>query len=121
MADINKYIGSEGSADPEIQARLAVLDEWNETIAASLAAKENIELTMEHWEVVRFLRNHYLERGETRHARKLSEALDREFAEKGGRKYLYDLFPKGPVSQGCRIAGIPVPPDSTDPSFGSVQ
>ena len=47
--------------------------------------------------------------------------LEEEFAEQGGRKYLYRLFPGGPVSQGSRIARLPLPAYSSDRSCGSVE
>ena len=50
----------------------------------------------------------------------LVDALDEKFHSKGGMKYLYRLFPSGPVAQGCRIAGIEPPSGSIDNSFGSV-
>ena len=44
--------------------------------------------------------------------------LDEHYAEQGGRKYLRRLFPQGPVAQGMRIAGLPVPPHTEDEGFG---
>lgn len=120
MSDITKFIGG----DPEkmeMEEHLSELDEWNEDIGRTLANEEGIQMTDPHWEVVHFLRHHYLENGRTERARDLSQLLDDRFDEQGGRKYLYGLFPNGPVRQASRIAGLPVPSDSTDPSFGSVQ
>jgi len=45
--------------------------------------------------------------------------LDIEYAEQGGRKYLRRLFPEGPVAQGMRIAGLPVPPHTENEGFGT--
>jgi tRNA 2-thiouridine synthesizing protein E len=45
--------------------------------------------------------------------------LDSEFADRGGRKYLRQLFPEGPVAQGMRIAGLSVPPYTEDEGFGT--
>jgi tRNA 2-thiouridine synthesizing protein E len=53
--------------------------------------------------------------------RELHDALDEKFHPQGGMKYLYKLFPGGPVAQGCRLAGIDVPAGAVDKSFGSVQ
>ncbi|MGK7245443.1 TusE/DsrC/DsvC family sulfur relay protein [Buttiauxella agrestis] len=35
--------------------------EWSEPLAEAIAAKEGITLAVEHWEVVRFVREFYLE------------------------------------------------------------
>ena len=120
MADINKFIGDEATTYSAKQEFASDLDEWSEQIAENIARKEGIEMTEAHWKVVRFLRNHYSEHGATS-ARRLTDLLDDEFAGLGGRKYLYEIFPNGPVTQASRIAGLPVPKDSTDPSFGSVR
>lgn len=59
------------------------------------------------------------EDGEIRR-RALHDALEEKFHHKGGLKYLYTLFPRGPVAQGCRLAGLKPPSGSFDPSYGSV-
>ena len=100
---------------------LEELDPWSEKIATDLAAEEGITLTPAHWEVIESLRNHYLEYGPDASGRSLLTCLKTEFFDHGGKKYLYDLFPRGPVNQACRIAGIPLPPHSSSDSFGSVM
>lgn len=92
---------------------------WDDAVARKLASEEHIELTEEHLEVLGYLRRTYRKHGRIRHARSLTEALDTQFAHKGGIKYLYTLFPNGPVTQGCKLAGIPAPSDSTNASFGN--
>lgn len=103
------------------QGRLAALPEWSESIARKLAAEEGIELDDEHWEVIKLLRDHYRVHGNDRHGPQLLRALEEPFGARGGRKRLFQLFPRGPISQGCKIAGLPLPLSSSDPSFGSVE
>lgn len=98
--------------DPDYQS-------WNKETAISIAKQQGLELTPAHWEMIDYLRKHYKDFGPTKHARTLTQVLDVKFAAKGGLKYLYTLFPNGPVNQGCKIAGIPSPRNSTEPSFGS--
>ena len=119
MADIMKFIVNKDAADKDIEANLMDLDEGNESIGLLLAQKEGLEMTEAHWEAVHFLRRYYMEHGETSNARTLTEVLEKEYFDKSGRKYLYCLFPKGPITQASRIAGLPVPHHSVDPSFGS--
>lgn len=92
---------------------------WTEDRAKKIAAELGVELTDAHWKVIKFLRLHFENTGSLRHARELTEVIDERFADEGGSRYLYQLFPNGPVSQGCRIAGVPVPHDARDSSFGS--
>lgn len=100
---------------------LEALGSWSKEIANDLAAKEDITLSPAHWEVIEALRNHYQEYGPDANARSLLHCMEIEFADRGGKNYLYDLFPRGPVNQACHIAGLPLPPHSTDPAFGSVM
>lgn len=119
MPDIMKFIVNEGAVDKDPAANLMELGDWSEDIARRTARELKLELTAGHWEVIHFLRDFYREHGQALHARTVLQALEERFAEKGGRKYLYQLFPGGAVTQGSRIAGLPVPRDSVDPSFGT--
>jgi len=95
------------------------IESWDPAMASELAKAENIQLTDEHLEVLGYLRRTYKKHGQIKNVRTLTQAMDTQFANKGGRKYLYTLFPEGPVSQGCKIAGIPAPTDSRNHSFGT--
>lgn len=54
-------------------------------------------------------------------ARDLTMALEEQFEEQGGKRHLYELFPGGPIHQGCKLLGIEEPAGSLDLSFGSVH
>ena len=78
--------------------------QWNEQIAAEIAAAEGIDdLTDRHWMVVNFMRNRYLEDGSAPSIRTLGKASGVPIKE------LYELFPKWPAKKAARIAGIPKP------------
>lgn len=95
-------------------------EEWTKATAENTARAEGIELGADHWALVSALQE-YFAKNETPHIRTLRDALEEKFHSKGGTKYLYQLFPGGPIAQGCRVAGLHPPPGSTDESFGSVQ
>jgi len=101
--------------------RMRVLDDLGEAHVRDMAVKEGIDLTNEHLGVIECLRDYFLEFGEAEKGRDIEEMLDEVFAGHGGRKYLWNLFPGGPVTQGMRIAGLPVPPHSGDKGFGTVR
>ena len=94
---------------------------WSPEVATQLARDEGIELGEEHWEELGALQEYYARHESDRiHVRELSDALDERFHDRGGIKYLYTLFPKGPIAQGCRIAGLEMPAGAVDKGFGSV-
>lgn len=121
MLDINKLVSAESLAPCDADAYLNDLDNWNEEQARALAAREGINLTESHLDVICYLRDQYAECGPPANARALLKTLESAYRDQGGRKYLYQLFPRGPVTQGCLLAGLPTPPGNTDPSFGSVH
>jgi tRNA 2-thiouridine synthesizing protein E len=92
---------------------------WNRARSETLATNEGFELTDQHWQVISYLREQYLEHGLPRFARTAARALNKQFAAQGGSKYLHDLFPGGPVTQGSRLANLRTPANATDVSFGT--
>jgi tRNA 2-thiouridine synthesizing protein E len=92
---------------------------WNRARSATLATNEGFELTDQHRQVISYLREQYLEHGLPRFARTTARALNKQFAAQGGSKYLHNLFPGGPVTQGSRLANLRTPANATDISFGT--
>jgi TusE/DsrC/DsvC family sulfur relay protein len=79
-------------------------DEWTEDMAPEIAAGEGIgALTDKHWQVIRFMRKEYAEKGTGPTVRVLGKTSGVSVKE------LYELFPKGPAKTAAKIAGIPKP------------
>jgi tRNA 2-thiouridine synthesizing protein E len=91
------------SVEVDDEGFMTVYDQWNEDIGATLARAIDVEMTDEHWEVIRFLRADYATQGETATIRRVSNA--------GGfdTKRLFTLFPKKPAKKMAYIAGLPKP------------
>jgi TusE/DsrC/DsvC family sulfur relay protein len=95
---------------------------WSQQAALDVAAGEGIAAETDHWEAVNALQEFYARHdGPAINTRELHDALEEHFHARGGMKYLYRLFPGGPVTQGCMLAGLQSPAGSADPGFGSVQ
>ena len=102
------FEGNEIETDSE--GYLKDTTQWSEAMAEVIAAQEGITLAVEHWEVVRFVREFYLEFNTSPAIRMLVKAMANKFGEeKGNSRYLYRLFPKGPAKQATKIAGLPKP------------
>lgn len=121
MMDINKLVAAETMAPCDADAYLSELAPWNEELARQAAHEEGLELSEERMGVVCYLREHFAECGPEANARLLLRNLEDAYSERGGRKYLYQLFPRGPVTQASRLAGLPTPAGNLDLSFGSVH
>jgi tRNA 2-thiouridine synthesizing protein E len=94
--------------------------DWTEQEANSRAREEGLQLSADHWDTLKALQE-YFSRHDRPNIRELHDALDEKFHAQGGMKHLYELFPGGPVAQGCRLAGLEPPAGTVDRSFGSVQ
>jgi len=115
MSDImNPGAASRDPAFPHAPA------DWTRGDAAAIATADGLTLSDDHWEVIAALQRFFGEHKEP-HVRTMHDALDESFHGRGGLKYLYKLFPGGPVAQGCRLAGLKAPAGAVDKSFGSVQ
>jgi tRNA 2-thiouridine synthesizing protein E len=93
---------------------------WTPDYAKKRAAEEDIELDEDHWCVIQSLQEYFSKNEHEINIRELTSALDERFHEQGGQQYLFKIFPQGPVAQGCKLAGLQVPPNVIDKSFGSV-
>jgi tRNA 2-thiouridine synthesizing protein E len=119
MLDINHVINEAALHDLDPEGNMYDLGHWSPQTVKRLAEEEGIgELTEAHWRVIYTLRNLYRERGRPANVREVMQILERDFADEGGQRFLYELFPKGPVTQGSHLAGVLPPPNSSDPSFG---
>jgi TusE/DsrC/DsvC family sulfur relay protein len=121
MYDINKLIAAEAMPACEAGAFLSDIEDWTETDARRMARMDGLDLTDERLDVICWMRDYFADCGQPKNPRGLSHAMEAAFAEQGGRRYLYHLFPQGPVLQGCRLAGLPTPAGTVDRSFGTVH
>ena len=96
------------STDPRVERDaegfLVNPEQWSEEMAPQIARENGIpQLTDRHWQVIRYMRNAYLEYGEAPSIRRLGKASGVPIKE------LYQLFPKGPAKLAAKIAGVPKP------------
>ncbi|MEY4347583.1 MAG: hypothetical protein RIS43_2 [Actinomycetota bacterium] len=82
---------------------LTEFDEWSEEIAKELAQNIGIEMTEEHWALIKWLRDDFKAQGET--------ATTRRVATVGGFevKKQFEMFPKKPGKKMSYVAGLPKP------------
>ena len=79
-------------------------DGWDKDVAAALATTEGVaDLGDDHWKVVDYLRNYYLQFGVAPMIRKLCKETGYDL------KTIYELFPSGPAKGACKVAGLPKP------------
>lgn len=78
---------------------------WDHDVALALAkAEEGLdELTAEHWQVIDFIRKHYLETNMAPMVRAVCKSSGLPL------RRIYELFPSGPAKGACKLAGLPKP------------
>ena len=120
MLDINNALNEQEFHRHDPDGNMLGLETWSRALAKDLARAEGLgELSEVQWRVIFTLRGWHRKNGPAASAAELVRELEKDFVDEGGRRFLYTIFPQGPISQGCRVAGIPVPPHAHDSSFGS--
>jgi tRNA 2-thiouridine synthesizing protein E len=94
-----------GTAPIHVDAEgfLTEYDEWDEPLGWQLAELIGIELTDAHWRIIRFLREDYVQQGETATLRRVATLTGTPI------KDLFVLFPGKPAKKMAYIAGLPKP------------
>ncbi|KZX51840.1 TusE/DsrC/DsvC family sulfur relay protein [Stutzerimonas frequens] len=89
---------------------LVDLSDWNEAVADALAAREELALEAEHWEIIHLLRAFYAEFQLSPATRPLIKyAAQKLGAEKGNSLHLNRLFKGTPAKLAAKLAGLPKP------------
>ena len=111
--------GSNGATKPTFPYAPAG---WTKELAEDSAAAAGLTPQADHWAMVSALQEFFFRHDQPGfNTRELHDALEEKCHSRGGMKYLYNLFPGGPVTQGCLLAGIEPPAGCSDAGFGSVQ
>lgn len=77
---------------------------WNDEVARDFMSTEGItDLTDDHWKVIHYIRNYYLQFGIAPMVRKVCKQTGFSLKE------IYSLFPSGPAKGACKLAGLPKP------------
>jgi len=79
--------------------------QWDKEVAKYLAqSQEGLEsLTDEHWAIIDFIRNHYVQTSLAPMVRSICKTTGLQL------RRIYELFPSGPAKGACKIAGLPKP------------
>lgn len=77
--------------------------------AEAIAAAEGLALTDDHWKVIAYLRERFLEEGQTPNFRNMVKDFEALYPGRDWKKDLYDLFPQQPARQAVRVAGLTKP------------
>lgn len=77
-----------------------------------------LKLTKAHHAVIEFVLDFYEHCDDCENARALANLMHEEFFVEGGRRYLYKLFPAGPLNTIHYLADLPALKYETDPCSG---
>lgn len=78
-------------------------DDWDEQLGAEFARLIGVDMSEEHWKLVKFLRDDYKTMGETPTLRRVSTQLGLPV------KQLFTMFPGKPAKKMSYVAGVPKP------------
>jgi tRNA 2-thiouridine synthesizing protein E len=89
---------------------LVELNDWSPDVAIALAAREELELGSEHWEILELLREFHREFQLSPATRPLIKYVALKLGpEKGNSLHLNRLFKGTPAKLAAKLAGLPKP------------
>ncbi|WP_342246335.1 TusE/DsrC/DsvC family sulfur relay protein [Pseudomonas sp. OTU5201] len=89
---------------------LQQLTDWSPAVANALAAREELELQPEHWEIIELLRVFYTEFQLSPANRPLVKYVAQKLGpDKGNSLHLNRLFKGAPAKLAAKLAGLPKP------------
>jgi len=95
------------------QGYLTNLDDWSEQVAETIARLDGYELKVDHWELILYVREYFLQRQTcpTMHTivQNLGAKNTRFRDRKSYEEHIYSLFPSDPCHEVCKLAGLPMP------------
>jgi tRNA 2-thiouridine synthesizing protein E len=84
--------------------------QWSRMVADALAQRNGLSLTEEHWKIIQFVRDYHDTYAIEPPMRALVKALPAQIGKDAGNsRFLYQLFPEGPIKEASRYAGLPKP------------
>ena len=88
---------------------LVNVDDWEKDVAEAIAAAEGLTLNQDHWDVIEYLRDAFINHnGEQPNNRAILKAMQEKWTGRPvDNKTLFDLFPGNPSKQAGKIAGLP--------------
>jgi tRNA 2-thiouridine synthesizing protein E len=83
---------------------------WTKDIGTTMAKDDDLALTPAHWQIILLVREIYEQTETTPPMRLLIKAIKLKYDDNiGNSRYLYQLFPDGPVRLCSKYAGLPKP------------
>jgi tRNA 2-thiouridine synthesizing protein E len=88
---------------------LQSLEDWDKDVADAIAAEEGLTLSQDHWDVIAYLRDAYINNnGEQPNNRAILKTMQAKWSDRTvDNKTLFDLYPGNPSKQAGKIAGLP--------------
>jgi len=96
------------------QGFLLDFEDWSEEFVEQTAAQDGLTLYDESWGLIGYFREYYRQYSSHPSMRQLVLDLGRQSGEhfhdrKQYEKFVYKLFPRDPIRELCKLAGLPKP------------
>lgn len=93
-------------------------DDWSEGFAERVAEQDGVRLYDESWGLIGYFHEYYQQYSTHPSMRQLVLTLGRQHGlhfhdRKAYEKFLYRLFPRDPMRELCKLAGLPKPEPDT--------